>query len=95
MQLPPLNRISFNASSGELGRGFDEWLDSEPGQALLSEEKAMLTEWLRSQAGQRAVAIYAGGGIAAALANQHRAARFYRGEIAVAAGSVADREKQR
>ena len=62
MQLPPLNRISFNASSGELGRGFDEWLDSEPGQALLSEEKAMLTEWLRSQAGQRAVAIYAGGG---------------------------------
>ena len=47
MQLPPLNRISFNASSGELGRGFDEWLDSEPGQALLSEEKAMLTEWLR------------------------------------------------
>ena len=53
MQLPPLNRISFNASSGELGRGFDEWLDSEPGQALLSEEKAMLTEWLRSQAGQR------------------------------------------
>ena len=55
MQLPPLNRISFNASSGELGRGFDEWLDSEPGQALLSEEKAMLTEWLRSQAGQRSL----------------------------------------
>ena len=62
MQLPPLNRISYNASSPELGRNFDNWLDSEPGQALLAAEREMLGEWLRSQAGQRAVALYSGTG---------------------------------
>jgi len=42
MQLPPLNRISYNASSPELGRNFDNWLDSEPGQALLAAESVDL-----------------------------------------------------
>ncbi len=60
MQLPPLNRISFKASNSELGKGFDHWLDSEPGQALLLAEREMVGEWLRSQAGQRAVALYRG-----------------------------------
>ncbi|MCG8394928.1 MAG: class I SAM-dependent methyltransferase [Pseudomonadales bacterium] len=62
MQLPPLNRISFRASSADLGRGFNQWLDGEPGQALLAAEREMLTDWLRRQVGQRAVAIYAGDG---------------------------------
>lgn len=62
MQLPPLNRISFKGHSPNLAPGFDRWLESEPGQALLAAERGMFEHWLRRQVGQRAVAIYAGQG---------------------------------
>ena len=58
MQLPPLNRISFNTGNHDQEKQFDAWLESEPGQALLDAERTMLEEWMRRQVGQRAVAVY-------------------------------------
>lgn len=65
MQLPPLNRISFSpsaAGSEAMVRGFDQWLETEPGQAVLAAEAGMLNEWLRGQVGQRAVVAYSSRG---------------------------------
>ncbi|EKF74901.1 hypothetical protein A11A3_06705 [Alcanivorax hongdengensis A-11-3] len=62
MQLPPLNRVPFSAPPPDSAERFDAWLEEEPGQALLAEERDMLADWLPRQVGQRAVEVGCGRG---------------------------------
>lgn len=57
MQLPPLNRISFQGKAPERYACFDSWLTTEPGQALLKAERRILADWQGHHVGQRAVEV--------------------------------------
>ncbi|MDX1803168.1 MAG: methyltransferase domain-containing protein [Alcanivorax sp.] len=54
--------MSFRSPPADLCERFDVWLNCEPGEALLREERDMLCDWLPRQVGQRAVEISCGQG---------------------------------
>ena len=60
MQLPPLSRSPFRRQPADMLERFNEWQDTQAGQAVLEAERAIVAEWTPRLVGQRAVEVSGG-----------------------------------
>ena len=61
MQLPPLSRSPFRRQPADMLERFNDWQDTQAGQAVLDAERAIVAEWTPRLVGQRAVEDSGGG----------------------------------